>query len=88
MKTEEDIENAVNEFINNRPHVKVGIDSEVLDHVKNMCVSILQTKYNIGYPGGGFVQSVVNNDLIGSFGRADHINKNYIWLYAELLYNY
>jgi hypothetical protein len=53
-----------------------------------MCVSILCTKYGVGYPGGGFVQAVVNNDLMGAFGRADHINKKYIGLYVKLLYNY
>jgi hypothetical protein len=90
--TEQEIKDVVDEFVTRkldsmgwRPF---GYNDEVVDHIKNMCVSILQTKYGVGYPGGGFVQAVVNNDLMGTFGRADHINKDFIWLYAELLYNY
>jgi len=92
MKTEEDIKNAVDEFMTRKLDdmgwQPFGFDNEVVDHIKNMCMSILQTKYKIGYPGGSFVQAVVDNDLMGAFGRADHINKDFIWLYVELLYNY
>jgi hypothetical protein len=88
MKTEQEIQMAVESFINNRPHIQLGANPEELNHIKNMCESILMTKHNVGYDGGGFVQAVVNNDLMGSFGRADSINKKYIGLYAELLYNY
>lgn len=91
MKTEEDIKKVVNEFISNKltnPWNPTYMDDETESHVKQMCVSILCTKYKIGYAGGSFVQAVVNNDLMGAFGRADSINKNFIGLYAELLYNY
>ena len=94
MKTIEDIEKAVSEFLM-KNHNELGLgdfdfayNEEVMGHVHNMCVSILCTKYGIGYPGGGFVQAVVNNDLMGAFGRADSINKRYIGLYVKLLYNY
>ncbi len=91
MKTEEDIKNVVDEFISNKltnSWEPIYMDDETEEHVKQMCVSILCTKHKIGYPGGSFVQAVVNNDLMGAFGKADHINKNFIGLYAELLYNY
>ena len=94
MKTIEDIEKAVSEFLM-KNHNELGLgdfdfayNEEVMGHVHNMCVSILCTKYGIGYPGGGFVQAVVNNDLMGAFGRADSINKKYIGLYVKLLYTY
>lgn len=56
-------------------------------HVVQIGVSILATKWGIGYPGGSFVKAVVDNDLMQSFGRADHINSNCIRFYVSLLYN-
>lgn len=91
MRTEEDIKNVVDEFITNKltnNWEPIYMDNETEEHVKQMCVSILCTKHKIGYPGGSFVQAVVNNDLMGAFGKADQINKKFIGLYAELLYNY
>lgn len=91
MKTEEEIKNEVNKFIEKKLTnywEPIYVDDEAEEHIKQMCVSILCTKHKIGYPGGSFVQAVVNNDLMGAFGKADHINKKFIGLYAELLYNY
>lgn len=56
-------------------------------HVINIGTSILCTKWNVGYPGGSFVQAVVNNDLMGAFGSADHINQKAIKFYCSLIYN-
>ena len=94
MKTVEEIEKVVSGFLmKNHNDLSLGefdfiYNEEVMEHVHSMCVSILCTKYGIGYPGGGFVQAVVNNDLMGTFGRADHINKRSIGLYVKLLYNF
>ena len=60
---------------------------EEREHVVNIGTSILGTKWGIGYPGGSFVQAIVNNDLMETFGRADHINLNAIRFYVSLLYN-
>jgi hypothetical protein len=60
---------------------------EEREHVVNIGTSILCTKWGIGYPGGSFVQAIVNNDLMETFGRADHINLNAIRFYVSLLYN-
>ena len=94
MKNKEEIEKVVSGFLI-KNHNELGLgefdfeyNEEVMEHVHTMCVSILCTKYGVGYPGGGFVQAVVNNDLMESFGRADHINKKYIGLYVKLLHNY
>lgn len=57
------------------------------EHVVNIGTSILCTKWGIGYPGGSFVQAVVNNDLMETFGRADRINLNAIRFYVSLVYN-
>ena len=88
METVEDIENVVDKFLKNSV---VDRGWRILDshynHVRNICISILSTKYKLGHPGGSFVQSIVNNDLMGSFGCADNINSKYIKLYVELLYN-
>lgn len=62
-------------------------DSGDMYHVVNIGTSILCTKWGIGYSGGSFVQSVVDNDLMGAFSRADHTNKNAIGFYCKLLYN-
>ena len=60
---------------------------EYRDHATNIGTSILCTKWEIGYPGGSFVQAVVNNNLMETFGRADHINLYFIRFYVYLIYN-
>lgn len=61
--------------------------SEARDHIIRMGVSILCTKWKVGYPGGDFVQAIVNNDLTETFGRADDINVKCIRFYVSLLHN-
>ena len=65
----------------------LGIQSESREHIIRIGTSILCTKRGVGYPGGSFVQAIVNNDLMGAFGRADRINKDSIEFYCKLLYN-
>jgi hypothetical protein len=36
---------------------------------------------------GGFLQAVLSNDLMEAFGRADEINRNYMFNYVDFLYN-
>ena len=60
---------------------------EVRDHVVRIGTSILCTRAGIGYPGGSFAKAVVDNDLMGAFGRADNINLVCIRFYCSLLYN-
>ena len=54
-------------------------------HIINIGESILCTKWNVGYPGGSFVQAVVENNLQLAFSRADYINRKYIPLYIGLM---
>ena len=60
-----------------------GIKNQVLE----IGTSILCTKWGVSYPGGGFVQAIVDNDLLESFGRADSTNKEFIGFYCKLIYN-
>lgn len=47
---------------------KYGVES---DHVINIIISIMYTRDGVGYPGGSFVQAVVDNDLLNTVSRAD-----------------
>ena len=40
-------------------------------HIIDIVSSVMMTRDGVGYPGGGFVQSVVSNDLYGAMCRAD-----------------
>lgn len=66
--------------------VSPSFDNE-MEHITNIGVSILCTKWEVGYPGGGFVQAIVNNNLTETFGRADSINLKAIGFYVYLIYN-
>lgn len=57
------------------------------DHIIQIGTSILCTKWGVGYTGGDFVKAVVDNDLMGAFGRADYINRQCIEFYCKLIYN-
>jgi hypothetical protein len=57
------------------------------EHVIDIGTSVLCTKWGIGYPGGGFVQALMNNDLRGAFERADTVNAQAIKFYLMLMYN-
>lgn len=60
---------------------------ESRQHIIQIGTSILCTKREVGYPGGSFAQAIVNNDLMGAFGRADRINRDCIGFYCKLIYN-
>lgn len=56
-------------------------------HLIDIGTSILCTKWKVGYEGGSFVQSFVNNDLMGSIGRADNTSYKGFKFFASLMYN-
>jgi hypothetical protein len=64
------------------------ISEETRDHIINIATSIYCTKHGIGYPGGSFVQAVVDNDLMKTFSTADDINSRVIKFYVVFLYNF
>ena len=59
------------------------LTEEEISHVTSVGVSVLQTRDG-GIPGGSFVQSIVNNDLSGSYNRADSTNSRVIPFYITL----
>jgi hypothetical protein len=61
-------------------------DDEI-EHIIEIGTSILMTKWGIGYPGGSFVQAIVDNDLQEAIGRADSVNIKALKFYVQLKYN-
>ena len=52
--------------------------TEELNHIKSILASALQTKWSFGVPGGGFVNRLVKNDLLGAIESADSVNRKAI----------
>ena len=63
--------------------ISVTLTEEEMNHVIDVGTSVLQTRDG-GIQGGSFVQAVVNNDLSGTYNRADSINKRFIPFYIIL----
>lgn len=63
------------------------MSNEQGQHVIQIGTSILCTKWGVGYPGGSFVQAVVDNDLMAAVGRADGTNIKMLPFYCKLIYN-
>lgn len=57
------------------------------EHIVSIGTSILSKRWEIGYPGGSFVQAIVDNNLTETFARADATNVNCIQFYVYLIYN-
>jgi len=57
------------------------------ESVVSIGISMLMTRWNVGVPGGSFVQAVSDNNLSQSILTADHINRHIIAFYVKLLYN-
>lgn len=66
---------ARNFIIENMLSLGVVLMIDEIDHVENMIVSLISARDGYGLPTGSFVQAVLDNDLRGAFGRADHINR-------------
>lgn len=49
-------------------------ETEVTDHNLDIMVSIMATRDKSSYPGGGFVEAVVANNLYQAVSRADGSN--------------
>ena len=67
-----------------------GIDDmneENTTHIIQIGTSILCTKWNVGYEGGGFVQAVVGNDLIRAVSRADGTCIKALKFFVQLICN-
>jgi len=91
MEKREKISLAVREYFDRNGHRYIAnfeqLEDEDISHIISIGTSIICTRLEIGYAGGSFVQSVVNNDLRGAFANADHINVNAIRFYLMMMYN-
>lgn len=68
------IRTAVSEYARKNNYLipyEIYTDRSSLEHVIEIGTSIMCTKWEVGYPGGGFVQAVINNNLDESISRAD-----------------
>jgi hypothetical protein len=85
MKDIQEYKDRVQEEFNDwyRRQTRVTLTTEEMNHVTSVGVSVLQTRDG-GIPGGSFVQAIVNNDLSGSYNRADSTNLRVIPFYITL----
>ncbi len=65
----------------------IDMTEDEKSHIINIGTSILCTKWDVGYQGGGFVQAFVNNDLLGAIGCADGTSYKGFKFFAHLMYN-
>lgn len=91
MKNYNEIKDIVKNFFNENaeytlPKHFIG-NSEIESTIISVGTSILCTKLEISPIGGSFVQSIVNNDLIGTISRADEVNIHAIKFYCQLMHN-
>lgn len=63
------------------------IRAKAEDQLPSHMVSGVMLWIMSGIRGGGFLNSIVVNDLAGAMGRADHINKEKIPDYVSFFYN-
>lgn len=64
-----------------------GISDDEKSHIIRIGTSILCTKWQIGFAGGGFVQSFVDNNLMGAIGSADSTTIKGFKFFGQLMYN-
>jgi hypothetical protein len=64
------------------------LSQETLNHIQNISTDILLNHWDMNeYESGGFVKSIVENNLDGAFANADNINVNCIRFYVMLKHN-
>jgi hypothetical protein len=87
----ENIKSQVQAYFDKNAHLYVNdfesMSEENKNHIVNIGTSIICTRHNIGYAGGSFVQSIVNNDLRGAFANADGTNIKAIRFYLMMIHN-
>lgn len=62
-------------------------DIQASEHIVDIIVSIMKTRDKVGWQGGDFVQSVVNNNLIQATLRADNDCINHLKTFVLALRN-
>ena len=89
---EEKTLHAVKEYVQDTGYQYVqGIgdfSQDEMERILRIGTEIMINYWGYGkYQPGSFVQSILDNDLEGSFGRADHINQRAIKLYVMMMVN-
>lgn len=75
-------------YIENAPYTGLMFQNlEERKHIITIGTSILCTKWNVGYEGGGFVQAVVGNDLTMAVSRADGTCIKALKFFVQLINN-
>jgi hypothetical protein len=83
------VKGIVEEYFNqNAQHTGLTtIGEEATEHVIRIGTSILCTKWKIGYDGGSFVKSVVDNDLMKAVANADGTSIKALKFFVLLMHN-
>jgi hypothetical protein len=63
------------------------MEEEEMDHIKNIACSIMNARLGIGFEPGGFVRSILDNNLSGAFANADNVNQRALKFYMLMIYN-
>ena len=60
--------------------------SDVKEHLVNGMKSMINAYF--GVRPGIFISAVIDNNLVGAVENADHINRNFLFVYCSFKYNY
>ena len=66
---------------------KIQITDEILTHVIQTGTELLGKKWGLVKYSGGFVNSIINNNLSETFSCADDINEQFVKFYVMLDHN-
>lgn len=83
----ETVKNVVAEYYEKYGMHYGNFNEDEKEHIISIGTSIMCTKWDIGYPGGGFVQAFVDNDLMGAISRADGTSIKALKFFSILSYN-
>jgi hypothetical protein len=91
IQKQDRIKDLVSGYFNKNAHLYVidfdKMSNEDRYHIINIGTSIICTRMEIGFPGGSFVQSIVDNDLSRTFANADGTNLKAIGFYLMMMHN-
>jgi len=91
IQKQDRIKDLVTEYFNQNARLYViGFEQMSIEdriHIINIGTSITCTRMKIGFPGGSFVQSIVDNDLSRTFATADGTNIKAIRFYLMMMHN-
>ncbi len=89
---EEKVLHAVKEYIQDMGHYHIqgiaDLSQDEIEHILRIGTEIMINYWGHGkYQPGSFVQSILDNDLKGSFSKADATNQRAVKLYVMMMVN-